>query len=346
MGHHGDLHRHARRVADDEQLAADGDCPRSAGRLRVAAAETRRARVARRRYGGTRSRRPRRTARAPGAPAVHVAAAGRVAGTSGERRCIRVARHSRTPSPGRTARLAAQPLLPDLLAALHVGHARLRGRSKNGVRAHGRHVRLWLDAVGEFEAFSSLSAYRFEHPDDPFPDIVEPSGSGRTGIFDGRGLGHPLLPAARTVRNDVACVAPTQLLVVSGSNMSGKSTLLRTVGINAVLAFAGAPVRAESLRLSPLRDRRDAAHPGLAAGRPIAFLRGDHPHPRDRGHRPRTGAAALSARRALSRHQLARSPGRLVGRPAQPARSRRHRPDHDARSGADRRSRERSRRAP
>jgi len=119
-------------------------------------------------------------------------------------------------------------------------------------RVHGRHLRLWIDAVGELEAFSSLAAYRFEHPDDPFPEIVEPSAAERTGIFDGRGLGHPLLPAARAVRNDVACVAPTQLLVVSGSNMSGKSTLLRTVGINTVLALAGAPVRAQSLRLSPL----------------------------------------------------------------------------------------------
>jgi hypothetical protein len=119
-------------------------------------------------------------------------------------------------------------------------------------RAHGDHLRLWLSAVGELEAFSSLSAYRFEHPDNPFPEIVEPLASDRTGVFDGRGLGHPLLPAARLVRNDVTCVAPTQLLVVSGSNMSGKSTLLRTVGINTVLALAGAPVRAQSLRLSPL----------------------------------------------------------------------------------------------
>jgi hypothetical protein len=119
-------------------------------------------------------------------------------------------------------------------------------------RAHGRHLRLWIEAAGELEAFSSLSAYRFEHPDDPFPEIVELSASERTGIFDGRGLGHPLLAAARAVRNDVACVAPTQLLVLSGSNMSGKSTLLRTVGINTVLALAGAPVRAHSLRLSPL----------------------------------------------------------------------------------------------
>src|SRR4029079_9936267 len=70
--------------------------------------------------------------------------------------------------------------------------------------------------------------------------------------FDGLALGHPLLAAARIVRNDVTLNDTTRLLVVSGSNMSGKSTLLRTVGINAVLAFAGAPVRAQSLRLSPL----------------------------------------------------------------------------------------------
>ena len=119
-------------------------------------------------------------------------------------------------------------------------------------RTHGRHLQQWIDAVGELEAYASLSAYRFEHPDDPFPEIVELTGATRIGLFDGRGLVHPLLPAARVVRNDVSCVAPTQLLVVSGSNMSGKSTLLRTVGINAVLALAGAPVRAHSLRLSPL----------------------------------------------------------------------------------------------
>jgi hypothetical protein len=119
-------------------------------------------------------------------------------------------------------------------------------------RLHGSHLRRWLSAVGELEAFSSLSAYRFEHPDDPFPEIVERSPADRTGMFEGRGIGHPLLAAARMVRNDVALVAPTQLFVVSGSNMSGKSTLLRTVGINTVLALAGAPVRAHSLRLSRL----------------------------------------------------------------------------------------------
>jgi hypothetical protein len=117
---------------------------------------------------------------------------------------------------------------------------------------HGGHIRGWLEAVAEFEAFSSLSAYRFEHPGDPFPQIVSPDGDGRPAVFDGIGLGHPLLPATRSVPNDVRLDKDQGLLVVSGSNMSGKSTLLRTVGLNAVLALAGAPVRARSLRISPL----------------------------------------------------------------------------------------------
>ena len=114
-------------------------------------------------------------------------------------------------------------------------------------RVHGPNVRIWLRTVGEFEALSSLSAYRYEHPEDVWPEIIV-EGAG----FDGVGLGHPLLPAARMVRNDVRLWGDTRLLVVSGSNMSGKSTLLRTVGINAVLALAGAPVRATALRITPL----------------------------------------------------------------------------------------------
>jgi hypothetical protein len=114
-------------------------------------------------------------------------------------------------------------------------------------RAHGRHVRTWLTTVGEFEALSSLSAYRFEHPDDVWPEIVEGAAT-----FVGSAVGHPLLPAARMVRNDIHLGGDTRLLVVSGSNMSGKSTLLRTVGITSVLALAGAPVRAASLQLTPL----------------------------------------------------------------------------------------------
>jgi MutS-like protein len=115
---------------------------------------------------------------------------------------------------------------------------------------HGRHIRGWLEAVAEFEALSSLSAYKFEHPRDPFPELAT---GAATALFDGHELGHPLLPEARCVRNDVRMDESHRLFVISGSNMSGKSTLLRTVGINAVLAQAGAPVRAVSLRLSPLQ---------------------------------------------------------------------------------------------
>ena len=113
---------------------------------------------------------------------------------------------------------------------------------------YGRHIREWLMAAGEFEALASLSAYRYEHPEDPFPVIAADAHA----RFEGESLGHPLLPAARMVRNDVRLDATTRLLVVSGSNMSGKSTLLRTAGINAVLAQAGAPVRARALTLTPL----------------------------------------------------------------------------------------------
>ncbi len=114
-------------------------------------------------------------------------------------------------------------------------------------RTSGQAIAAWLTVVGEFEALSALASYAYEHPADPFPDII-PTGP----YFEGTRLGHPLLPEDSCVRNDVRLGDPLRVLVVSGSNMSGKSTLLRTVGTNAILALAGAPVRAQSLRLSPL----------------------------------------------------------------------------------------------
>jgi hypothetical protein len=109
----------------------------------------------------------------------------------------------------------------------------------------GPRVGPWLATVGEFEALSSLASYAYEHPSDPFPEIVE----GET-IFEGNDLRHPLLPFDKCVPNTLCLNSHLQLLVVSGSNMSGKSTLLRTVGVNTVLALAGAPVRASRLRVS------------------------------------------------------------------------------------------------
>jgi len=115
-------------------------------------------------------------------------------------------------------------------------------------RAHGAQVRGWLEAAGEIEALLSLAAYSFEHPADPFPEFI----SGPA-CLEAEELGHPLLPAASCVRNDVKLCNGTRTLLVSGSNMSGKSTLLRAVGTNVVLAMAGAPVRARRLRLTALQ---------------------------------------------------------------------------------------------
>ena len=115
-------------------------------------------------------------------------------------------------------------------------------------RAHGKSVRNWITVAGEIEALLSLASYSFEHPGDPFPEIAETAPE-----FAADDLGHPLLPLASCVRNDVRLGGEKQVLLVSGSNMSGKSTLLRAIGINAVLAMAGAPVRASRLRLSPLQ---------------------------------------------------------------------------------------------
>jgi hypothetical protein len=114
-------------------------------------------------------------------------------------------------------------------------------------RVSGPALRRWLAAVGEIEALCCLAAYAWEHPADVFPEFV--SGAA---CFEGEEMAHPLLGQARVVRNSVRLGGDLRVLIVSGSNMSGKSTLLRTVGINAVLAQAGAPVCARRLKLSRL----------------------------------------------------------------------------------------------
>jgi hypothetical protein len=129
-----------------------------------------------------------------------------------------------------------------LLYSMQIAFALERWR-----RTYGSGIEAWLDVVGEMEALSSIAAYAYEHPLDPFPEFA-PSVSET--CFQGDALGHPLLPADKCVRNDVRLGGNSQVLLVSGSNMSGKSTYLRVVGINAVLAMMGAPVRATRLRLS------------------------------------------------------------------------------------------------
>jgi hypothetical protein len=115
---------------------------------------------------------------------------------------------------------------------------------------HGEALRIWLDAWAEFEALNALACYAYEHPDDVFPEMLEGPAE-----FEAAGLGHPLLTENVCVRNDVHLGAVhlnrcPKFYLVSGSNMAGKSTFLRTLGINAVLGSAGAPVRAHHARQS------------------------------------------------------------------------------------------------
>ncbi len=118
-------------------------------------------------------------------------------------------------------------------------------------RRWGAKMRRWADLTGEMEALLALASYSYEHPADPFPEFV--SAEGGLGFLEGEELGHPLIASEKCVRNSVRLDAKTRVLLVSGSNMSGKSTLLRAVGINTVLAMAGAPVRGARLRLTALR---------------------------------------------------------------------------------------------
>lgn len=108
----------------------------------------------------------------------------------------------------------------------------------------------WLDSLGQFEALLCFARYHYENPDHTFA-ILKPEPSA---LFQVEALGHPLIDRQICVRCDLRLDAQgTQLIMVSGSNMSGKSTLVRSVGVNAVLAFAGAPVRATRLEISPLQ---------------------------------------------------------------------------------------------
>ncbi len=99
--------------------------------------------------------------------------------------------------------------------------------------------------MGELEALLDLGRYTFERPENRFPDLVRDGA-----VFEARAIAHPLL--GECTPNDVSLSGDHALIVITGSNMSGKSTLLRTLGTNAVLAQAGAPVRARSLRMSRL----------------------------------------------------------------------------------------------
>jgi len=132
------------------------------------------------------------------------------------------------------------PIAFVLRLPVHLVHAIERWRAEVGP-----HIPDWLKAVGEFEALACISAFAFDHPQYPFPQIADAGA-----CFEASEIGHPLIPAAHCVRNDLRLDDQVRLVLISGSNMSGKSTMLRTVGTNLVLAQAGAPVCARSLTAS------------------------------------------------------------------------------------------------
>jgi hypothetical protein len=115
-------------------------------------------------------------------------------------------------------------------------------------RRYGPAIRVWLETAGELEALASLGAFAYEHPEYAFPEF-----DGEGPLFDAEGLAHPLLPPAKAVGNDVRLDGDSQVMILSGPNMAGKSTFIRCVGVNAVLAQCGAPTCARRFRMSPLR---------------------------------------------------------------------------------------------
>jgi DNA mismatch repair ATPase MutS len=114
---------------------------------------------------------------------------------------------------------------------------------------NGAAIGEWIEALAEFEALSSLSALHYERPDWSFPELNDSA----VAFFSATDLGHPLISSAVSVRNGLQLGPDCRLLIVSGSNMSGKSTLLRAAGLNTVLAWAGSPVCAGALKLSRLQ---------------------------------------------------------------------------------------------
>ena len=134
------------------------------------------------------------------------------------------------------------PLALLLLWSAHIAFAIERWRAESGSE-----IVRWMESIGEIEALLALASFAFEHPSFVMPEIVEGDA-----LFDGDAVGHPLIPDDRRVANDVSIGGELRLLIVSGSNMSGKSTLMRAIGVNTILALAGAPVCAARLRLSPM----------------------------------------------------------------------------------------------
>lgn len=111
---------------------------------------------------------------------------------------------------------------------------------------YGQHISEWLETVGELDALCSLGTFAYNHPQYTYPELTE-----KPFCFLATQMGHPLMPASQCVKNDATIPSRPFFLIITGANMAGKSTYLRTIGVNYLLACIGAPVCCERLRLHP-----------------------------------------------------------------------------------------------
>lgn len=146
------------------------------------------------------------------------------------------------------AEVRYSPMLHGALQWLVLWDVHVAAALEHWRREAGAHVRDWLTQLGEAEALAAFATLAHDNPTWCVPELVQ----GGEARVDGSAVAHPLLPAATRVANDVTVGPPGSVLLITGSNMSGKSTLLRAVGTNVVLALAGAPVCAARLRLPRL----------------------------------------------------------------------------------------------
>ncbi|HKW09443.1 MAG TPA: hypothetical protein VJO33_03625, partial [Gemmatimonadaceae bacterium] len=156
---------------------------------------------------------------------------------------------------GRVERIAAwaevrqSPMLHFALDWVFLWDFHVGAALDNWKRTAGRHVRAWLSTLGEFEALTALSTLAHDQPYWTFPDLHDDARV----TLEASDLAHPLMADAQRITNDVTVGPAGTFLLITGSNMSGKSTLLRAIGVNCVLAQAGGPVCASSYRSHTLR---------------------------------------------------------------------------------------------
>mgnify|MGYP000755245711 FL=1 len=111
---------------------------------------------------------------------------------------------------------------------------------------YGQHISKWLETVGELDALCSLGTFAYNHPQYTYPELTE-----KPFCFLATQMGHPLMPASQCVKNDATIPSRPFFLIITGANMAGKSTYLRTIGVNYLLACVGAPVCCKRLKLYP-----------------------------------------------------------------------------------------------